>query len=148
MGGFPQYAAYLLGGQSTAIADIQARIGVKSVQRGVSASAGTATITAVNTAKSTIISVSKGSAGTVATNSTVPNMQLKGATKTFDLMSTNAASTGTAYNQGSGEKIYAYGGSMSGGTTNLVAKQYSAVLTNATTVTFDGPCEWEVVEYN
>jgi hypothetical protein len=38
-------------------------------------------------------------------------------------------------------------GTISGGTTNLTTKQYSAVLTSATTLTCDGPVEWQVVEY-
>lgn len=36
--------------------------------------------------------------------------------------------------------------SVSKGSNNLATREYSAVLANATTVTADGPCEWQLVE--
>lgn len=136
--------------------------GVKSVQSGVFGAAGSASITSVNTTKAIIHCVSKGSAGTVAASGTVSSHVIQG------FLDTN-------YSQGHGIRLEGSGGgpanwsvqviqsggvssasnsgltataaSISGGTTNLTVKQYSAVITNATTVTADGPCEWQVVEY-
>lgn len=38
-------------------------------------------------------------------------------------------------------------GSITGGSTSLTAKQYSAYIVNATTIYADGPVEWQVIEY-
>lgn len=105
------------------------------VQSGVSVGAGTATITAVNPAKSFILSQSKGSAGTVAATGTLSAFNQ-------DLNTANVVGGGTSINN-----VSAVTPSISGGTTNLTVKQYSAVLTNSTTVTFDGPCEWQVISF-
>jgi hypothetical protein len=37
---------------------------------------------------------------------------------------------------------------ITGGSTNLYAASYGAYLTNSTTLTVTGPCQWQVVEYN
>jgi hypothetical protein len=104
--------------------------GIKSVQSGIEVAAGTTTITAVDVNKSFILSNSKGSAGTVKTNSVLRN-----------------GVAGTAFG-GSNNPDSAWGyPRMEGGTTDLTVKVYSAVLTDATTVTFDGPCEWQVIEF-
>lgn len=107
---------------------------MSSVQKGVKASAGSATITAVDITKAFIISTSKGSAGTAAVNSTI-----SGSIRTYS-KSYAFSNTGCSYTQNP-----PITGALSGGTTDLTTKQYSAVLTNATTVTCDGPCEWQVI---
>ena len=108
------------------------------VQRGVFASAGSVTITAVNTSKSFIISVSKGSAGYVAARGTI-SLTPSGGDITMP-----ANSSGVTYvRDGS---FPSYSGAITGGTTDLTTKAYSAVLTNSTTITADGPCEWQVIE--
>jgi len=116
---------------------------VKSVQRGVYAGAGgTVTISSVNTSKSVVLSVSKGSSGYVAARGTV-SMSLTpsgGAVSARGGGSTNYPDVGSFPN-------YSGSGSISGGTTDLTTKQFSAILTNATTLTCDGPVEWQVIEY-
>jgi hypothetical protein len=115
---------------------------IKSIQRGTTASAGTVTISSINTAKAFIRSASKGSAGTVAATGTIASTSLSGSV---------SFSSGTGLTSGSGQNGSISGTvaatSISGGTTNLTSKVYSAVITNATTITCDGPVEWEVVEY-
>ena len=106
-------------------------MGVRSVQRGTTSAAGTVTITAVDMNKAFVLSVSKGSAGTVATNSTFK--------------------TTTLFNGGGGlvtGGATAIAGVLSGGTTDLFVKLYSAKLTSATTLSCDGACEWQVIEFN
>jgi len=118
--------------------------GVKSVQSGVYTGAGgTITISSVTVSKSVISTVSKSSAGTVAA--------------TGNITGTLSPSGGTARNsywynslEGNVGTVPTYSGTraLSAGTTSLITKQYSAVITNATTITADGPCEWQVIEYS
>lgn len=103
---------------------------IKSIQRGTAAGAGTVTITAVDMNKAVVESVSKGSAGTVATNSLTTYWYPNGTSSP----AANIGLTGTA--------------AASGGTTNLTSKGFSAVLTSSTQITVDGACEWQVIEYN
>jgi len=128
---------------------------VKSVQRGSYAGAGgTVTITEVNPAKSVVQTVSKGSAGTVAaTGSLSGSASLSPGAHDFWKFS-QSGGTYLYYVGGYGYGQYAFptysgsiSGTLSGGTTALTTNQYSGVLTNATTLTFDGPCEWQVVEF-
>jgi len=115
---------------------------VKSVQRGVYAGAGgTVTISSVNTSKSVVLSVSKGSSGYVAARGTV-SMSL-----TPSGGEVSARGSGSDYVIAGSFPDYSGSGSISGGTTDLTTKQFSAILTNATTLTCDGPVEWQVVEY-
>ena len=119
--------------------------GVKSVQSGTATVAGTTTIVSVDTAKSIVHSVSKGSAVTAASGTITPNST-------------------AAHLNGGGAQAGSYGGSADSGQLYLTAitlpsltvpgvvsavtaKQFSAKLTNSTTITVDGPCEWQVVEY-
>lgn len=124
--------------------------GVKSVQSGVATVAGTTTITSVSTTKTVVYSVSKGSTGTVAATG---NVSVTGSiTGTVGSGPRTPQGLDDTYSGGTGGwPIYGGGvsasGALSGGTTNLTTKQYSAKLTNATTITVDGPCEWQVVEY-
>jgi hypothetical protein len=111
--------------------------GLKSVQRGTFGAAGSVTITSVNTGKTVVLSVSKGSAGTVAASANVSIQSTLG----YGGSTPNASS-------GSGVPLMPMTGALSGGTTSgLFSGQYSAVLTNATTLTADGACQYQVIEY-
>ncbi len=120
--------------------------GVKSVQAGVySGAGGTITISAVVVDKSVISTVSKSSAGTVAATGNVTGTLSPSASFT-----TTAGYWPSNYDYQKVGYSISYTGTraMSGGTTSLITKQYSAVITNSTTITADGPCEWQVVEYS
>lgn len=84
-----------------------------------------------------VLSVSKGSAGYVAARGTV---NLSPTTMFGD----SGGTYGTKYGDTRGAD---YTGSISGGTTDLTVKEYSAKLVNATTLSCDGPVEWQVIEY-
>jgi hypothetical protein len=109
--------------------------GVKRIQSGTALAAGTITITAVTVAKSFVISVSKGSDGFVAARGSISLAQTSG---------TPIGGGGTAFQGGPYPN---FSGSITGGTTDLTVKQYSAKLTSSTQLTVDGPCEWQVVEH-
>lgn len=123
---------------------------VKSVQRGSAAGAGTVTITAVDISKSMVNSFSQGAAGTVATNST------SSASTTLSPSGGSTPSFGYGYTGHSGTQISGsmpnYTGSvavtLTGGTMDATTKQMGAYLTNSTTLTVTGACQWEVVEFN
>lgn len=119
--------------------------GVKKIQRGTATSAGTITIEEVVMEKTMVLSVSKGSAGTVAATGT---LSMKQATISGTLSAGSKGSLGF----GSGSTsisgtLAAHTGTLSGGTTDLTVKEYSAVLTSPTTLTCDGACEWQVIEF-
>lgn len=116
---------------------------VKSVQRGVTAGAGNVTINAVNMNKSIILSKSKGSAGTVAATG---NLSISGIPNPL-IAYTNTATYAPGTNQTNPNATISVSGSVSGGTTNLTVKEYSATLTNSTTINCDGPVEWQVIEF-
>ena len=138
---------------------------IKSVQRGVKTGSGTVTITAVNTAKAFVISYSKASAGTVAATGTVAASTLSGSitgtlspsgggtiSNVYYVQYGQCATNSTAGSFPSYSGTRTLSGSttsaaISGGTTDLTTKQYSAVLTNSTTLTCDGSVEWQVIEY-
>lgn len=114
---------------------------VKSIQRGSTTSATTVTINAVNMEKAFVLSVSKGSAGTVAATGDITGT-LSGTF--FNGSQTSAASApkyGTTTRTMSGTRT------ISGGTTDLTTKQYSAQLTSSTALKTDGACEWQVIEF-
>ncbi len=113
--------------------------GVKSIQRGSTASAGNVTISAVNTSKSFVISFSTGSAGTVAINSSESG--------TLTPNGGSCASQGNGSNSGGSWPTYSGSRSLSGGSTSLYSAEYGAHLTNSTTLTTTGSCRWEIVEY-
>ena len=120
--------------------------GIKSIQSGVySGSGGTITITAVDTAKSVISTVSKSSAGTVAATGTSSGTL---SPSTHITTAGGYYSSNFDYQKSNWTVNYSGNRSLSGGTTSLTTKQYSAVITNSTTITADGPCEWQVIEYN
>lgn len=122
--------------------------GVKSVQSGIATVAGATTISTVNISKSVVYSVSKGSAGTVAATgniSTSGSMTGTVGNGYVDQIGINLTSGGGARWPLAG--TLSQSGSITGGSTDLTTKQFSARLTNSTTITVDGPCEWQVVEY-
>ena len=201
---------------------------VKSVQRGIAASAGSITISSVDMSKTICQSFPTGAAGTSAASGSVPVATVTGTggdTSPFGYALSTAAyiagvTSGTAnaavanyyaayadgtysnnYNGGvryylggrygnllQSQNINAAGGytvnyvqyttinsygsanasnanystavnaaptqtiakpsqTISGGTTNIIAKEYGIYLSNATTIIATGPCRYEVVEY-
>ena len=118
--------------------------GIKSVQRGQAVSAGSVTITEVNIEKSFVRSLSEGSAGTVAVNSS----------ESGTLNSSGGSVAGPGAFQGAGSNssttgFPSYSGTrtLSGGTMNATAKEMGAYLSNSTTLVVTGACRWEVVEF-
>ena len=107
--------------------------GIKLVQRGVAASAGNITITAVDTTKAFVTFVSQGSAGTVALSGTLD------------------PSGGSVTSQGGGGNQHGNGGFPqyipSGQTMDATTKQMGVYLSNSTTLVATGACRWEVVEF-
>lgn len=112
---------------------------IKSIQRGVSVSAGDVTINSVNVIKTSVKSKSKGSAGYAAARGSMSLSPSGGA-----VASQISGGTGITWNG----SFPTYSGSITGGTTDLTTKQFSAKLKDATTITVDGACEWQVIEYN
>lgn len=140
---------------------------IKSIQRGQAVSAGNVTITAIDTSKSFVISFSQGSAGTVATNSTVagysgsfPQTNIGVPSASFDRNSPGVyywSSTGATPSGLNGQNVVGVipgrtisnnSAGISGGTMDATTKQMCAYILNSTTITVTGACRWEVVEYN
>lgn len=123
--------------------------GVKSVQSGVASAAGTITINSVSTTKSVVLSISKGSAGTVAARGNIASTGTIGGQVGNGNWNQIGINSGGYQNAGWPimNGTVSTSGTLSGGSTDLTTKQYSARLTNATTLTVDGPCEWQVIEY-
>jgi hypothetical protein len=115
--------------------------GIKLVQRGQAVSAGSITITAVDTTKTFVRSFSEGAAGTVATNSS--------ATGTLNPSggSTAAPGGGVQINAGGGFPSYSGTRTLSGGSTDATTKQMGVYLSNSTTLVATGACRYEVVEF-
>jgi len=118
---------------------------VKLVQRGQAVSAGTITITAVDTTKTFVRSFSEGSAGSVAAAGSITG--------------TLSPAGGSVRGGGGGNygannvvtgSFASYSGTrtLAGGTTDVTAKQMGVYLTGSTTLVATGACRWEVVEYN
>lgn len=113
---------------------------IKSVQRGLSASAGNVTISSINVSKSFINSFSNGSAGSIATNSSTSG--------TYTPQGGNFGQYSQSYNPGSGSWPNLVGTrSFSGGSTSLTSSSYGAYIIDSTTISLTGACRWEVVEY-
>lgn len=141
------------------------------VQRGVASAAGIVIISEVNMEKAFVISVSKGSAGTVAASGTVSAASISSgaisgsttgsltgsvtvpsynsssySTDTFKTTSWPVSLSGTRTLTGTVTGMAVSASSISGGSTNLTVREYSARLISPTELTVDGPCEWQVVE--
>lgn len=136
--------------------------GVKAVYRGTTTGAQTVELpAAVNMNKSFIYSVSKGSAGYVAARGYVslPEFDIYGwdgynanTLQKFDLRSDTNGSTITKNSPSASNKISSIrpngNGGISGGSTNLTVKEYSARLIDETHIQTDGAVEWQLIEYN
>ena len=114
--------------------------GIKSIQRGSTVSAGSVTISSVNTSKSFVTSFSTGSAGTVATNSSESG--------TLTPIGGSCASQGNQSNSPGSWPAYSGTRTLSGGTTALTSAEYGVTIANSTTLTATGACRWQVIEYN
>lgn len=134
--------------------------GVKAVYRGTTTGAQTVELpAAVNMNKSFIYSVSKGSSGYVAATGTIalPNLILKakrGSNYNVAWYSSQGglySSGGAVLNNANDEYFYLEPKNniyMSGGSTNLTVKEYSARLIDETHIQTDGAVEWQLIEYN
>jgi hypothetical protein len=111
---------------------------IKSIQRGVTVSASTITINEVNPNKTVVLSKSKGSAGYVAATGNISLTPSGGKTTFFEEYGPSGLVSGS---------FPSYSGSISGGSTNLTVKEFSAKLVNSTSLSCDGPVEWQVVEF-
>jgi hypothetical protein len=132
-----------LPGLSTRIAG-----GIKIVYRGTTGGAMTVTLPGrVDPSKSIVLSCSKGSAGTVAATGSVAFGSLtltpSGGTPVNPLGGPQATSGGSFPSYaGSGS------GAITGGTTDLTVKVFSAVLSSdGSQITTDGAVEYQVVEF-
>ena len=110
---------------------------IKSIQRGTIAGAGNVTISAVTMAKTTVKSFSNSSAGNVAGRGSIT-------------LTPSGGYVGKEYEFGTGitsGSFPSYSGSFSGGSTDLITKEYGAKLTSTTNIYCSGACIWEVIEY-
>lgn len=107
---------------------------IKRIQRGVTVGAGSVTINPVDVNKTVVLSKSKGSAGYVAARGqgTVSFKLPFGLSATYGLNDYETQSSTFT---------------LSGGSTDLTTKQYSARLVDSTTISCDGPVEWQVIEF-
>jgi hypothetical protein len=149
---------------------------IRSIQRGIAASAGNITITSVDTTKTICNSFSTSSSGTVAASGalsapTGTASAQSGSTGTqsgaygpFVLAGAaiyHSPGAGSRYQGATNMPLNLNAGSMnvnaqnislnatnlSGGTTNLVSAVFGVHLINSTTITATGPCRYEVIEY-
>jgi hypothetical protein len=144
--------------------------GIKAVQRGLAASAGTVTITAVDMAKSFVTVYGTASSGTVggtaavsaqngSTSASSGNINGKGAFlgggSNFSPSFTNSPYGGGAQLMqiaasglnANGQNISFNAQSLSGGSNNLVAAVVQGYLSGSTSLVVSGACRWEVVEF-
>lgn len=146
---------------------------VKSVQRGSTYGATTVTISAVDMNKTIVLSKSKSSAGYVASRGNISintsgkisssgsisggTLSASGTYRSFSTGEVNGAGTtkttidvsgtiGGDVSQ-SGTVNQSGSASITGGTTDLTVKEYSAILTSSTTLSCDGKVEWQVIEF-
>lgn len=115
---------------------------IKSIQRGSASSAGSVTISSVNSSKAFVRSFSTGSAGTVAGTGNTSG--------TYNPSGGNIFGSGGGGFISGGGSAATYSGtrSLSAGATSLTSARYGAYLSNSTTLVVDGACRWEVIEYN
>jgi hypothetical protein len=120
--------------------------GVKSVQSGTASVAGTTTIISVDVTKSVVYSVSKGSTVTNGNVTLTPNAAVIYSTTGQVARGSygGSADSGTLYSGTTTMPAYT---AAAIAPNSVTARQFSAKLTNATTITVDGACEWQVVEY-
>lgn len=114
---------------------------VKSIQRGEATTSGTITISAVDTTKTFVRSLSNAAAGTAASDSSETGTLNPSGGNILQLAG------GNRFTRSGSQASYLGTRSFSGGTTTLASKEFGVVLTNSTTLTANGACYWEVVEY-
>lgn len=115
---------------------------IKSIQRGNAASAGSITISAVNTSKCFVRSFSNGSAGSVGiTGTTAGTLSPSGGSGPVSGDGSSNNNTSGSFPNLSGTRT------ITAGATSLTSKEFGVTLTNSTTLTATGACYWEVVEY-
>ena len=68
-------------------------------------------------------------------------------TLVYAYVNASTASYSTAVNAAPTQTISKPSQTVTGGTTNIIAKEYGIYLSNATTIVATGPCRYEVVEY-
>jgi hypothetical protein len=115
---------------------------IKSIQRGSFASAGSITISSINTSKSFIKSFSNGSGGAVSlSGSESGQLNPTGGSIAGPSGGGNAVAGGGTFANYFGTRTF------SGGTTAITVQEYGAYIVNSTTITATGACRYEVVEY-
>lgn len=115
--------------------------GIKLVQRGNAASAGTVTITAVDISKAFVNVFGTASSGTVAASGSTGAVNAT----TNDIQRLAGGSAAQAANVSPSINIPAL--TLSGGTNNLVAAVVQGYLNSSTQLVVSGACRWEVVEF-
>lgn len=103
------------------------------VQGGITSSAGIVKIKEVDMDKSIVLSVSKGSAGYVAARGDIAGK--------IDIDYGNGGAIKGGYT------TLSMNAALSGGSTDLTVKEYSARLISPTDLECDGPVEWQVIEF-
>jgi len=132
--------------------------GIKTVQRGSAAGAGTVTITAVDITKSFVTVFGTASSGTVAASGAVASKTGNVASGSGSLTLrpyggfVNHGSGGPAQNVGtlstSSQALNFNAANLSGGSNNLVAAVVQGYLSDSTSLVVSGACRFEVVEFN
>jgi hypothetical protein len=113
--------------------------GIKSVQRGSAASAGTVTITAVDINKAFVNVFGTTSSGTVEIRGVIGSQS----------HNANSGISGSNNTPGPSSGSSSVGASsISSGTNNLVSGIVQGYLSNSTSLVVSGACRWEVVEFN
>jgi len=112
--------------------------GIKLVQRGSAASAGTVTITAVDITKSFVNVFGTASSGTVAATGTIASVN-------FGSQLQNQGGQGLNTSMGTSDGTPS--STLSGGTNNLVTAVVQGYLSGSTSLVVSGACRWEVVEF-
>jgi hypothetical protein len=115
---------------------------IKSIQRGTAVSSGAITISAINVSKSFCRSYSTGSAGSVGITGTSAGSLSPSVTAGNGEGSVSGAGVRGAWPSYSGTRT------ITAGATALTSAEYGVRITNSTTITATGACNWEVVEYN
>jgi hypothetical protein len=115
---------------------------IKSIQRGYAASAGTITISSVDTNKAFVRGFSDGSAGSAGATGTDSGTLTPAGGGIIGGGGGAVRATGTSFPTYSGTRTF------SAGSTDLTSSEFNVYFTNSTTITATGACYWEVVEYN
>ena len=114
---------------------------IKSVQRGSTASAGTVTISTVDTTKTFVRSFSNAASGSAGINSSTAG--------TYTPSGGNVSVSSPSFNPAGGSfPNYIGTRTFSGGSTTLTSAANGAYLSTSTTIITSGACYWEAVEYN